>query len=244
MVLKENRTLETAPRILPFIADGLTLIVLFKVINPFADRLAQISGLNALILVLLYILFCIGVYLIRKLKPGDTILGRQPPAYLLDRRFRAFLAFLFGLLMVTTLAYQLGYFAAIQSARSALDEGSSSSLFVYMPGALLGFSMLYIFILAFPVVEKLEEGSWKTITWTFCGLLFTNSLLVFSVAQARVIASEINWGNNLLMLVASSIILAVSFAPPRILLQTKYPYKMGLLSFAILLIFCSWFVIN
>ena len=227
------------------VADGLALVGALILMPALAKQLTYPSGWNALLFVVFYTLFCIGVYLIRKLEPSTSAGSLPPPKFFLDSRVRGVLAFLFGLLMMSTVAYQLGYFTSIQSIRTAgLDEGDSSALFVYMPGALLGFSMLYILVLAFPVKESVPPGSRYSAIFTFFGSLLVNSMLVLCAAQAKTLFGEMDLLGIVLVWIVVLAVLIVSFAPPRILFQSKFAYPSNLLSFSILLLTLSWLVVS
>jgi len=230
---------------LSIVADSAAFLAMVLWLPGLSSKLAQPSGWNALLLVLFYTLFCTGIYLIRKLEPQAGNGRWSPPTVFLNPKVRGVLAFLFGLLMMTTIAYQLGYFATIQSIRAAtLNEGSSSALFVYMPGALLGFSMLYILVLAFPVNANLPPGSNRYATVAFFGLILANGMLLFTTAQARAIVTALNLPPGAAVYLASFLVLLISFAPPRLLYQHKQPYLSGLLSFVILLLFSAWQIIG
>ena len=230
---------------LPVITDCLTFLALVYLLPGFTHLLEKPSGWNALLLVLFYILFCVGVYLIRKLdsQPGN---GRwRPPAIFLNPKVRALLAFLFGLLMMTTVAYQIGYFESIQSIDTAtLDEGDSSALLVYMPGALLGFSMLYILVLAFPVQSNIPVTSKKYPIFALLGLILANAMLLFTTTQAEAMTNALSLSDGIGVYVASFSILLLSFAPPRLLYQSKQPYPYGLISFLFLLLIAAWQVMQ
>jgi len=230
---------------LPVIADGAAFLALLLWLPSLSMKLVQPSGWNALLLVVLYILFCTGVYLIRKLEPQPGIGRYAPPAILLNSKVRAVLAFLFGLLMMSTVAYQLGYFATIQSLSAAtLNEGNSSALFVYMPGALLGFSMLYILVLAFPVQANQTPGSNRYAIVALIGLILANGMLLFTASQARAIGIALGLAPGAGAALLSFLVLLISFAPPRLLYQYRQPTLSGLLSFAILLLAATWQIIN
>lgn len=227
--------------VLPVLIDGITLLGLFVYFPKLANRLASPSGLNALLLVGFYLLFCLGVYLIRKLQPATAGKGWQPPPAWTSRKVRTVLAFIFGLLMVTTLAYQIGYFASIQSVGSAtLDEGNSAALLVYMPGALLGFSMLYILILAFPVQANVADDGRSFWVLAFLGLALTNAMLIFTSAQALALKQTLMPFATPAVFAISFLVLLLSFGPPRLLLQSKYPSRFALFSFTVLLLFAAW----
>lgn len=230
---------------LPVIADGVTFLAMPFLLPGFAQRLEEPSGWNALLLILFYLLFCIGVYLIRKLESQEGNSRWQPPVIFLNPKVRAVLAFLFGLLMMSTVAYQIGYFESIQSLGAAtLDEGDSSALFVYMPGALLGFSMLYILVLAFPVLSNISADSKQFPILALLGLVLANGMLLFTAAQARGMTTALGLADGIGVYVASFLVLLLSFAPPRLLYQNKQPYPYGLISFLILLLAAAWQVVN
>lgn len=225
---------------LPVIADGGAFLAMLLWLPALSLKLMLPSGWNALLLVVLYVLFCAGVYLLRKLEAQPGIGRWSPPAIFLNTKIRAILAFLFGLLMMTTMAYQLGYFVTIQSIRAAtLDEGSSSALFVYMPGALLGFSMLYILILAFPVQPAVVPGTNRYAGVALLGLILTNGMLFFTTAQAGALLKALELSQGAITFLISLLVLLLSFAPPRLLYQNKQPYLSGLISFALLLLLAA-----
>jgi hypothetical protein len=226
---------------LPVLADGVAFLAMLIWLPPLSLKLMQPSGWNALLLVLLYSLSCIGVYLIRKLEPQPGIGRWSPPTIFLNNKVRGALAFLFGLLMMTTVAYQLGYFSTIQSIRAVtMNEGNSSALFVYMPGALLGFSMLYILVLAFPVQANQPPGSNHYATVALLGLILANGMLLFTTAQVRAIVIALDLSPETGVALVSILVLLISFGPPRLLYQQRQPYLSGLVSLAILLLFATW----
>ncbi len=229
---------------LPVLADVVTFVAMLFLLPDFAQGLEEPSGWNALLLTLFYLLFCVGVYLIRKLEPQAADERWPPPALFMNPKIRAFLAFIFGLLMMTTLAYQIGYFESILSIGiTTLDEGDSSALLVYMPGALLGFSMLYILVLAFPVQANIPAESWKYPILAVIGLLFANSMLFFTTAQAKAMTTALSLPDNIGVYAASFLVLLLSFVPPRLLYQNKQPYLYGLISLLILLLIAAWQVV-
>lgn len=245
MIVEQARKRRTAFSLLPFFVDGLAIVAAFFLLPSLAVRLARPSGLNALLVVVSYVLFCFAVFLIRKMRATSGPGGWHPPKVLLDVRVRGLLAFIFGLLMVTTVAYQLGYFASIQSIQSAgLDEGNSSSLFVYMPGALLGFSMLYILVLAFPVQESVPPDGNKITLFTLLALGIVNGMLLLCAGQAAALFIDLNFELSIWTWLLLLVGLLISFAPPRILFQDKFPYATNTLSFSILLIILSWLVMR
>ncbi len=239
----EKRSSTKFLAVLPVVVDITALVVLLGLLPILTKILAKPSGWNALLLVLSYVLFCLGVYFIRKLEPCSERSKWSPPAFLLNSKVRIGLAFIFGLLMMTTLAYQIGYFKSVLNiGTTTLNEGDSSALFVYMPGALLGFSMLYILVLAFPVDSNVPAESSRYVWFGLVGLILVNGMLIFTTAQAEAIVSILSLKGDFFLLVISLLILVLSYAPPRALFQAKQPHPAGYVSFALLLLFSSWLI--
>jgi hypothetical protein len=225
------------PVFLPVAVDAVTLVMVLAWLTTLAQRLAAPSGGNALLLAGLYLAFCMGVYLIRKLHPAAAGDGRwAPPAWFMTQRARGALAALFGLGMMTTIAFQLGFFEALQNtaALSQLEEGSTAAFYVFAPSAWLGFSMLYILLLAFRVTPTVAPGRPRYAPTALAGLLLTNGMLLFAAAQAYTLAAWLN--NGLLAGLISIVVLGISFLPPRLIYQSRQPHLPGLLSFGVLLV--------
>ncbi len=219
----------------PVLADLLAIAVL---LSKFGDKSLQTpSGMHSLYLGSLYSLLCIGVYLIRKLKTPTISSRWQPPAWLLNTKVRGVLALLFGLMLVTMLAFQLGYFvSALDLHTTAMDEGDSSAFFVFAPGAWLGFSMLYILVSAFPVNSNIEPGNGKYVIIALLGLLFVQGLLIFTVFQIHALFMLAAGDMRFLWGILSLIGLLIAFVPPRVLYQRRVPFLPGWLSLLVLLL--------
>lgn len=227
----------TRTRLLPVLVDGAAVVVLLLWGGSLSQQLMTPSGWNALVLVFLYVLFCIGVYLSRKLLPLEDAGRWQPPHWLMDPRLRGALGVVFALFMTTTFAYQLGYFEAIYQIRAGLmEEGSTAAFFVFAPGAWFGFSMFVILVLAFPVNSNIagEDGRYS---W-FCliSLVLTDALLVFSTAQTRAMMHGLGFSSSagLLLMVLAALLL--SFIVPRAIYQSRQPFLSGWITFVLLLL--------
>ena len=222
--------------LLPLLADGAALLALLVWLPALSQRLQSPSGWNALLLVLLYVLFCLGVYLIRKLLPVPGTRW-SPPAWLVDRRLRAASGFVFALLMATTLAYQLGFFESIFAVSAGLlEEGSTSALFVYAPGAWLGFSAFVVLVLAFPVNSTIAPEDSRFSWVALIALLCTDAMLIFSAAQARAMLLGLGLPDSIWFTAAVLVAFLASYLPARALYLKRQPYLSGWLSFAVLLL--------
>jgi hypothetical protein len=125
-------------------------------------------------------------------------------------------------------------------AVTTMGEGESSALLVYGPGAWLGFSMLVILVLAFPVNANVQPGTTRYMSFAGLGLLFTNGMLLLAAAQARAMAEALGRVGGITAVVVVFLALAISFVPARLLYQDKQPALSGLASFGLLLLFATW----
>ncbi len=226
--------------LLPLLADGGAAILLLGWMPALSVRLLEPSGWNALLLVILYVLFCVGVYLSRKLLPQVENERWLPPAWLMNNKVRGALGLLIAFFLATTFAYQLGYFEAVFEIRAGLlNEGATSAFLVYAPGAWLGFAMLVVLVFAFPVDTNLPPSSNRYTPLALLSLILTNSLLVFTSAQALAMINGLALapGIGLWLLVLAA--LTLTFLPARAIYQSRQPTLGGWLTLAVLLLLAS-----
>ena len=189
------------------LADAAALAALFLVFPTLAQQLAEPNGLHALLLSGVFVIFCAGVYALRKLEP----VGRA--GEWAARGWRAALAVALAFVVSLALGWQFGFFqSGLQVDTRDLGEGASSAYFVFAPGAWLGFSMLYVLVLAFTVQPTIAPGAGRRPTVGFLGLLAVNGLLLLLSAQARAVV-----GGSTAWLPAIYPLLLLLFAPPRLL---------------------------
>ena len=195
------------PAVLPaLVADAIGLVAMFLLLPNVSERLSQPSGINALLFTGSFLLFCLGVFWLRRLRP---MAGGGEWA---SRGWRIGLAAVFALIMSLAIAWHLGFFrSGLQVDTRTLGEGGSASYFVFGPGAWLGFSAVYILVLGFTVTPSIDPagGRWPLVATL--ALLATNIMLLFFSAQARVIVGEAG-----LWLPLVFALLLVLFLPPRL----------------------------
>ncbi|MCB8986581.1 MAG: hypothetical protein H6661_02385 [Ardenticatenaceae bacterium] len=237
----EKRRL-TGMRWLPLAADALALAALWLILPTAVSVLQTPSGWHVLYLIGAYIVICVGVYLLRKLEPGPNVGAWAESSPLLARPTRIVFGVLFGLAMMTVMAYQFGFFQAIFVVDTlALGEGESATLFAFAPGAWLGMSLLYTAFLALRVTPTVswENGRYR---WqAFLGLLCVNVMFVFLAAQLKAVLAL--WGGTAVIgpffLVAFLFLLL--FGPPRLIYLSRQR-DLGGVSFLVLILAAAWLV--
>ena len=235
MRIREER--DVALRAVPIVADGVALLLLLFCLRPLAVRLQDQSGLNVVWLGGAYILLCLGVYVIRKLEPAPAAPALTQPA----PRIRGALGLLFGLAMMTAVAWQLGYFdVALTFDPIELGEGEAASFFVFAPSAWLGLSLFYVIILAFNVRPTVDRGASNYPWLALAGVLGVHAMLLLATAQLRAVATVVTGNGRLLGLAAAFLTLLLLFGPPRLLYLSRQPRLSAAATFLVLLAYCAW----
>lgn len=228
---------------LAVLVDALTIVGMLVLIPSYVEQMAEPSGINALYLALVYIPFMAGIFLLRKLLPLPPSTGAW-----LNPAARGVLAGLFGLLLTTVLAWQLGFFESFPSADPmVLGEGEAAAYFVFAPGAWIGVSMLYILFLAFPVNETVPGPDGRFLVYALIGLLTTALMAGMLVAQGQAILPD---SNPWLWAVIALLLLLVLFIPPRLLYLSRVAplpgraATIGLLSLGIVAATGAWLAVG
>ncbi len=218
------------------VADGVSVLLLFWLREPLRALLAQPSGQNSLLLIGVYLLFLGSVFWLRRLEG----VGNTGFALTLGQRSRTVLAVLFALVMMTAVSYQFGYFDSFMQAGPAeLDEGASSSLFVYAPSAWLFLSLCYVFALVFPIAPRVAAGSRAHDVTALLVLLGCNALFLLAAGQLHALADLLAL-MGALRLALTWLLLALLFAPPRMLYAHKRGGWPAIGSFVLLLAVAGW----
>lgn len=202
------------PAIMALLVDVVTFLALLLFLPRLTSIMADLGGLSALLVGGAFLLFVVGVFLIRRLTPTP-----RGNAEWLSRNRRAGLALFFAFVISLALAWQLGFFAsAAQVDTTQMGEGGASSYFVYGPGAWLAFSLLYVLVFAFRVTPGINFG-WGYIAAALFGLAAANGMLIVLVAQGQVIlaAAGGGWG----WAIPAFLVLVLMFGPPRLLYLSR-----------------------
>lgn len=209
--MKQSHSLYFAA--LAIIIDGLTLAAGRALLPDRVKAMSTPGGMNALVLAAAFLLFAIGVLLIRRLRAtpqgADEWLGRGQ---------RSALALGFALFISLSLAWQLGFFqSAPQVDTTEMGEGASASYFVFGPGAWLAFSLLYVLVFAFRVEPSVDPGPGYWVVAAI-GLALAAVMMLVQAAQAQAIglvAGAVWWA------VATFAILLLMFLPVRLLYLSR-----------------------
>ena len=224
--------------IVPWLADGVTLPILLWLWPTAVFTLQTPSAINVIYLVVVYGLMCAGVFLIRRLEPGRGAPGGDGPTAV--RPLWLALGVLFGAAVMTAMAFQFDYFAAVFAVDTlALGEGQSATFFVFAPGAWLGTSLLYTAFLALPLTPKVASDNGRYPWQALLGLLFVNSMFLFLAAQLKAALGLFHGPGFFGAFLLALILLLLLFGPPRLLYWRKQGGLAGV-SFLLLTAVAAW----
>lgn len=220
---------------LPLLADAAALLAGFFLLPALAAQMAAPSTMNVIILTAAFVLYCIAVYLIRKLEPAG---GRVPlPEALLRPLTMRVLAVLFALAFAALILAQFGYWDLIFVVDDrVLGAGESSAFFVYGPGAWIGASLFYVLVLSASVRVTIRQGQANYSWLALLGLLGINGMLLLVTAVLQPLWSTGNLPTGLAGFLPALLLLTLLFAPPRIWYLVKRPSRLSLASFVLVLI--------
>ncbi|MEZ4591585.1 MAG: hypothetical protein R3D55_10670 [Chloroflexota bacterium] len=223
---------------MPLVADAVGVATAVLLLPPLANLFAEPSTINVLILSGAFVLYCISVYLIRKLEPAaDAERVSRLPAWLTQTMTMRLLAIFFALALAVLFLQQFGYWDSIFVVDDrVLGAGESSAFFVYGPGAWIGASLFYVLVLSATVRVTIEEGSGNYAALALLGLLGVNGMLLLGTAVLQ------NLFSGWLGMIGAFGLLVLLFGPPRVWYLRKRPSLLAALSYLALLGLCAWLV--
>lgn len=226
-------------QLVPWLVDVATLLLLWLLLPTAVNILQAPSALNVIYLMVVFTLMCLGVLMIRRLEPVQG--AAEPPQAV--RPLWLVLGVVFGAAVMTAMAFQFNYFAAVFTVDTlALGEGQSAIFFVFAPGAWLGTSLLYAAFLALPVTPKVAVTDGRYFWQAFLGLLFINAMFLFVVAQLRAVSALLGGISFFLAFPVALLLLLLLFAPPRLLYWRKQGGRFVGASFLLLTAVAAWMI--
>ncbi len=211
------------------VVDGTAVLLGFFFLADMSAGFAERRATNVAALTLVYFVFCVAVYLIRKLEPQLAAAEAKVhvPAWLTTRLTMTILAVIFGLTLAVLLLQLLGYWESVLLVDDRrLGAGESSAFFVYAPGAFLAASLFYILVLSAPTRETILVGSRRYVPLALLGLAGVNGMMLLLTAVFQSLL--LPW---YLLLPA----LLLLFGPPRVWYLCKRPSLLPLISFLLML---------
>ncbi|MCL4262786.1 MAG: hypothetical protein KJ069_06205 [Anaerolineae bacterium] len=210
------------------VVDGTAVLLGFFFLADLSAWFAERRATNVVALTLVYFVFCVAVYLIRKLEPQLTAAEAKLtiPEWLTRRPSMTVFAVVFGLTLAVLLLNQLGYWESIFIVDDRrLGAGESSAFFVYAPGAFIAAALFYILVLSAPTRETILVNSRRYVPLALLGLAGVNGMMLLLTAVFQ--SLHLPW----YLLLPTLLLL---FGPPRVWYFVKRPSFLPVISFLLL----------
>lgn len=231
-MLKEARAMSIyKPTAVPIFVDLLSILIAVAIWQNLMSQFKVNNGLNAGIIGLFFMLFCVAVFWLKKLEveqPTRSI----PLQWLSDNKLRA-LGSLFGIALAAGLAHQLGYFDLIMEVNDReLGAGESSAFFVYAPGAWLGAGLIYTLVISSTSAPRYRIGQSEYWSRTGLGMFGVNLMLIIGTAELTAVcqSTPIFMATGIV-----TVLLILLFLPPRLIYLKKQDSLASLASFTLFL---------
>lgn len=224
----------------PILADFTGLALASLLLPPLTARFAQLGFVNSVIMGLLFVLFCLSVYGIKKLE--DDVQGRQPVApFLLEKRTLGALGVLFALFLSLATAYVVGFLDSVVAInRGLLDEPSVTIYLLLTPASWFGLALIYLLVLSSDVEATVGADEYRYPVVSFLSLSGVNLMLVAATAVWQALWSRFTFvGGAALFLAFNSVLNLFLFAPPRLSYLTKNPRWAAVLTWVPLWLYLS-----
>jgi hypothetical protein len=227
----------------PYLADAAGFLLLALLLTPLSARLQTWSTGNVLLLAAVYLLFCGGVYLLRKLEPAPGGAARSFPAWWWSAHVQGSLGVLFGLTMMLAFTHQLGYLELMPLIDvRKMGSGEAAAFFGLAPAAWLAFSLLYTLLLVSSFETAVPAHSRYLPLLALASLLAGNLMLLLLAAEIRVLLAELGVGRNGWLFLPVLLALGLLFAPARLWFLSRQPQRGTAVTFTLLLLFAAYVV--
>lgn len=212
------------------VAVDLMSVVLYSALLPLlVSRFQQKSMINPLIIGIVYLLFCLSVYIMRRVEPGSG------DSFSIDSMaVLGFLGAAFGMFL-TYMAVESG--GILDNLEIDLESGAAS--FGLMVGSFLwlGLVFLYAGILLIEIKPSIANGSVQAMWLELFSLIGVNLMIIVTAAywDSYFIGTEpydaVTVGSKILIFIVTFAFFLFFFAPPRMLFLVRNPGLGAIASF-------------
>ena len=236
-----NHTKSTILNIIPIIVDIVAMVLAIFLIPRLADRFLQRSVANAVLIAVVYLLFCASVYFLKKLGSEEQSEGWQKGSSL------AVLGIFFGIMVTYMMAETAGVFDDLDILDAVNPENPLHSLGIVVGTLLwLVIAMLYAGIMAAAIRPSIPEGTGQYALVEILGLVGINLMIIVAMAGWESIFADtepydsIGFGAKVLIFLLAYFFFLLFFAPPRLVFVAKRPGAASVVTFLIQTAYYVW----
>lgn len=234
-------------RVIPFLADLVGVTLAFLLLPVLSEQLQELAFVNSLILGLVFVLFCLAVYGLKKLAPALARGAAPANGFLLQKRPLTVLGVFFALVFTLAVAYVVGFLDSVIGVnRFLLDEPAVTIYLLLTPASWFGLSLIYMLLLSSETEETVQPGSGRYAFFSLLGLSGVNLMAVVLTAVGVAFRARYAPSSVYLIAILTFLVYLLLFGPPRLLYQAKQPrpWWLGLLPFLPLLLYLAWLAVG
>lgn len=234
----------TMRHLIPLLSDLLTVGVAFLIVPALSARFQSFSFLNSVIAGLFFLVFCLAVYGIKKLRPATE--DRPPLAFLLERRPLSALAVFFSLSLTLAVSYVAGFLdSVVDINRGLLDEPSVTVYLLLTPASWFGLSLLYMLVITAETEPRETPGTGRHALVSFLALMGVNLMAVMITAVLQAVSARFGpVANGTLFSAIVFVLYLLLFGPPRLLFLARQRSWSAVISLPLLLGLLAWLAVQ
>ena len=225
---------------LPLLSDLLAVGMAILLLPVLSTRFQAFSFMNSVVAGLFFLVFCLAVYGMKRLRPAAGS-GRAPLPSLLEPRPLTVLAVIFSLALTTAVSYIAGFLDSVVAVnRGLLDEPSVTVYLLLTPASWFGLSLIYVLVITAETEPSVAPGSGRRALVTLLALLGVNLMAIMMTAVLQAVIARFGPAafSPLLFVIVFSLYLLL-FGPPRLLYLARQRSWTGVVTFLPLLAYLA-----
>jgi hypothetical protein len=192
---------------------------------------------NTVVIGAFFVLFCLAVYGLKKLRPSGGP-GLAVPAFLLEKRALGALGVLFALSLSLATAYVAGFLDSVVALnRDLLDEPSVTIYLLLTPASWFGLALIYMLVLTSETEASVESMTARYWFVSFLGLAGVNLMGVGLTAVWRALWERFGAAPGATSLVALNFVLYLFLlGPPRLIYLARNGRLIAVVTFLVFIL--------
>lgn len=223
------------PPLLPILADLVSVGLYLLLARFLLSQFAQLGFGNSLWIALFFVIFCVSVHYLRKLRPHrESAAARQ----LDNKRLRVALAVVMALFTALMAAYLTGFLdSVVRLNRTILDEPAATIYLLLPPASWFGLALIYVLVLSAPMVPSEETPAGPSPITTLLALIGVNLMAIVSAIVLASFFERFPAAGSLPAGILIFLLFLLLFLPPRLIYAANTGRPASNLTFFFLLSF-------
>lgn len=219
--------------VLAFVADLLGFALVLLLMPQISRQFQNLSFFNSVLMGIFFVLFCLSVFGLKKLRQTSTVSAEFSSRFL-QKRTLSVLAVFFALSISTATAYVVGFLDSVVAInRGLLDEPAVTIYLLLTPASWFGLALIYMLVLTNESEASVEPTAVRYGLVSLLGLIGVNFMgLVFAaVWQAVWTRFSSVQSATVPMVLVLFVLFLLLLGPPRLIYLSRNPQLASVLTF-------------